>query len=196
MSEFDWKEAVSEERPEPLLQNNSSLTADGIKEALTAFLRTPSWILVRVLFAVMASVGIFMLIRGFKNGMEMQSLLSGAVLTVFSLAMYVHRFLMYPAKTADKIVKTKKEQMKAQELHTEYRFFDENIVSLMNGEETAEITYDSIRRIYRTQNYIVLSTFSRKMLLLSPDGFDYGDEADFMILMKLKCPKALPKEKH
>ncbi len=195
MSDFDWKEAVAEECPVPLLQNNSSLTEDGIKEALTAFLRTPSWILVRLLFAVMAGVGIFMLIRGFNNGMEMQSILSGAVLVVFSLAMYIHRFLMYPVKTAEKIVKKKKEQLKAQELHTEYRFFDENIISLMNGEETAEIIYDSIRRVYRTQNYIILSTFNRKMLLLSPDGFEYGDEQDFLEYMKEKCPKALPKKK-
>ena len=195
MSSFDWKEAVLEERPEPLLQNNSSLTVEGVKEALTAFLRTPSWILVRVLFIVMAGVGVFMLIRGMNNSNDMPTILSGAVVLVLSAAMYIHRFLMYPAKNAEKIVKKKQEQLKSTELITEYRFYDESIVSLMNGEENAEVTYDSIRRVFRTKNYIVLSTFSRKMLLLSPDGFDYDDETDFMNLAELKFPKALPKKK-
>ena len=195
MSDFDWKEAVAEERPDPLLINNSSLTVEGVKEALTAFLRTPSWILVRVLFIVMAGVGIFMLIRGMNIGNDMPTILSGAVVLVFSIAMYVHRFLMYPAKAAEKIVKKKQEQLKASELITEYRFYDESIVSLMNGEENAEVTYDNIRRLYRSRNYIILSTFSRKMLLLSPDGFDHGDEADLMMLAEVKFPKALPKKK-
>ena len=195
MSDFDWKEAVVEERPEPLLINNSGLTVEGVKEALTAFLRTPSWILVRVLFIVMAGVGIFMLIRGMNIGNDMPTILSGAVVLVFSIAMYVHRFLMYPAKAAEKIVKKKQEQLKASELITEYRFYDESIVSLMNGEENAEVTYDNIRRLYRSRNYIILSTFSRKMLLLSPDGFDHGDEADLMMLAEVKFPKALPKKK-
>ena len=195
MSDFDWKEAVAEERPDPLLINNSSLTVEGVKEALTAFLRTPSWILVRVLFIVMAGVGIFMLIRGMNIGNDMPTILSGAVVLVFSIAMYVHRFLMYPAKAAEKIVKKKQEQLKAAELITEYRFYDESIVSLMNGEENAEVTYDNIRRLYRSRNYIILSTFSRKMLLLSPSGFDYGDETDFMNLAEVKFPKALPKKK-
>ena len=195
MSDFDWKEAVAEERPDPLLINNSSLTVEGVKEALTAFLHTPSWILVRVLFIVMAGVGIFMLIRGMNIGNDMPTILSGAVVLVFSIAMYVHRFLMYPAKAAEKIVKKKQEQLKASELITEYRFYDESIVSLMNGEENAEVTYDNIRRLYRSRNYIILSTFSRKMLLLSPSGFDYGDETDFMNLAEVKFPKALPKKK-
>ena len=195
MSDFDWKEAVAEERPDPLLINNSNLTVEGVKEALTAFLRTPSWILVRVLFIVMAGVGIFMLIRGMNIGNDMPTILSGAVVLVFSIAMYVHRFLMYPAKAAEKIVKKKQEQLKAAELITEYRFYDESIVSLMNGEENAEVTYDNIRRLYRSRNYIILSTFSRKMLLLSPSGFDYGDETDFMNLAEVKFPKALPKKK-
>ena len=195
MSDFDWKEAVAEERPDPLLINNSGLTVEGVKEALTAFLRTPSWILVRVLFIVMAGVGIFMLIRGMNIGNDMPTILSGAVVLVFSIAMYVHRFLMYPAKAAEKIVKKKQEQLKASELITEYRFYDESIVSLMNGEENAEVTYDNIRRLYRSRNYIILSTFSRKMLLLSPDGFDHGDEADLMMLAEVKFPKALPKKK-
>lgn len=37
MSDFDWKNAASEELPEPLLQNNSSLTVQGVQEAMTAF---------------------------------------------------------------------------------------------------------------------------------------------------------------
>lgn len=195
MSDFVWKNAASEELPEPLLQNNSSLTVQGTQEAMTAFLRTPSWILISVLFAVMAGAGAFILIRGMNNGMELQSVLSGAVVVVFSIAMYIHRFLIYPSKTAKTIVTKKQAQYQSERIDTEYYFYEDNIISLMNGETTAEITYDNIRRIYRSENYIVMSTFRRKMLLLNPHGFEYGDEKDFFEYMEEKCPKALPKKK-
>lgn len=177
-----------------LFFNRSSLTTDGVREALTAFLRTPSWIVVRALFGVMACVGVVMLVRGIINDMELTGLLSGAVLMIFSVAFYIHRFLMYPAKTAEAIVKKKREQYKSEQLQTEYRFYEGGVTCVMNGEETAEVTFDDVRRVFRTENYWVLSTFRHKMLLLSPEGFEAGDEADFLRLMKQKCPKALPKK--
>ena len=193
----DIIEATAQEATEetsPLLVNRSSLTEEGIKESLTAFLRTPSWITVRVLFAVMAGVGIFILARGLSNGTEMTSVLSGAVLIVFSVFLYLYRFLIYPSKKAKEIIKKRQEKLKTKDIATEYRFFDENIGCLTNGAETSSVTYDSIRKVYLTQHYIVLSTFLRKMLMLTSGGFENAEDEDFYALMREKCPKALPKK--
>ena len=88
----------------------------------------------------------------------------------------------------------RQETLKTKDIATEYRFFDENIICLTNGEVTSEIAYDDIRKIFRTQHYIVLVTFRRKMLMLTANGFQDDKEEDFTRLMKEKCPMALPKK--
>lgn len=194
MSDFYVNEIKTEENP-PLLANRSSLTEDGMKEALTAFMRTPSWILVRVLFAVMAGVGIFILIRGINLGMDTTNILSGGLVILLSAVMYFHRFVMYPAKKAKDVMKARKQKYKTDEITTEYFFYDDVITSVTQKTDTTDIGYDSIRRVFSTRNHIILSTFSRKMLILSPDGFDSGDQDDFYKLMEIQCPKALPKNR-
>ena len=182
------------EEVKPLLTNRSRLSEEGVRESLTAYLRTPSWMIVRVPLLVMAGVGASILIRGIHPGMEKHIVLSGAVVIGCSVAMYLYRFVMYPSRKAREVIMKRQETLKTKDIATEYRFFDENIICLTNGEVTSEIAYDDIRKIYRTQHYIVLVTFRRKMLMLTPNGFMDDQEEDFTRLMKEKCPMALPKK--
>lgn len=147
-------------------------------------MRTPSWILIRALFLIMAGVGVFMVLRGMSQGTEPPQLLMGAAVVLLSIGLYIHRFVIYPASNAKKVMKKKREKYHTDSITLEYRFFDDKLTSLTAETDTSEIPYDGVARIFETNHYIVISTYHRQMLLLSPSGFENGSEDDSHTLMQ------------
>ena len=179
----------------PLFINRSEMNEQGVAEAMKSFMRTPSWILIRALFLVMAGVGVFIVLRGMSQGTEPPQLLMGAAVVLLSIGLYIHRFVIYPASNAKKVMKKKREKYKTDSITLEYRFFDDKLTSLTAETDTSEIPYDGVARIFETNHYIVISTYRRQMLLLSPSGFENGSVNDFRTLMQKKCLRALPKKR-
>lgn len=63
------------------------------------------------------------------------------------------------------------------------------------GTEDAQVPYAEFSRIRQTPGLILLFTDEKKMILLDPERFEKGTEADFWRLMNEKCPRAVPKAK-
>ena len=102
-------------------------------------MRTPSWILIRALFLIMAGVGVFMVLRGMSQGTEPPQLLMGAAVVLLSIGLYIHRFVIYPASNAKKVMKKKREKYHTDSITLEYRFFDDKLTSLTAETDTSEI---------------------------------------------------------
>ncbi len=185
----------TEEEVAPLFINRSEMTETGVCEAMKGFMRTPSWFLIRALFLVMAGAGIFIVLRGLSQGMEAPQLAMGALVVLLSAGLYVHRFVLYPSSNAKKVMKKKREKYKTDAITLEYRFFEESISGLTAETDASEIPYDGIVRVFETKHYIVISTYRRQMLLLSPGGFEGGDENGFWTFMQNNCSRALPKKR-
>lgn len=131
----------------------------------------------------------YCVIAWFKFRDGLYPVLGAALLALAVLMVYLIRRL--PARLA------KKQAARLRETNGGPGFsalFRADGVCLRNakGQESAAVPYSVLARVAEPSGQILLLTAQKQMILLDPDRFEGGTEADFWRLMNENCREALP----
>ncbi len=169
----------------------SETSFQSINHALKRIMRSPSFLLIRLLYLAFLIIGIVFLIQSL-NPWETGRFLFALALILLAIGMYIHRFLIYPSKQAKAVMQSRSEDPAAV-LLTRCRFLEEGILSQpKDGREESLIEYDDVRKLMKDDSYWILETNQKKLLVLPVSSFDEHRLESFLLA---KCPSLYKSEK-
>ena len=182
------------EQTAPLLINDSELSTEAVRQALAALMRTPAWILLRVLYGLLLATGFYLVAQGLLGRGSQGGIALGIGLVGVSLWMYVQKILREPARRAKAWALKQAGQGQQIPIARQYRLYEDQVVRLTRDEEPLELPYAELAQVLPTADYLVLCTTAKRLLVLRRQGFTQGSEEEFWALLTRVRPKAVPKK--
>ena len=176
----------------PCLSNACDYSEANLAEAVRQRMKQTKKLQTWLLLGTIAALLVYSLVAWFLQRQSRNLIFAAISLLLLGLAGYV--LFVLPGKAARNQAATIREKNGGLTFRSCFR--EEEIGFIRpDGEESSRIPYRALDKIVRSPKLLLLFTADKQMLLLDPDRFTNGTEADFWKLMNEKRPSAVPADR-
>ncbi len=172
------------------LKNRCAFNEDYLREAMAGYARRPLYAILYLALALIALTLVVLQIILFSlHALQTTLLIESLVIVLLAVFLIWFHYGLQPRYTAKLQIKRHIDTGRPAAYETCAMFLEQEILGSADvSNDLLHLQYDTIRRVFKTKRLIVLVTKNRLLLMLDPQRFENGTEADFRKLLSEKCP--------